>query len=111
LISVTNSRHASYGYDQRVEAFGDKGMLYADNTPSNTVKFFGKTEVESSDAYPEFFLERYAFSYRKELAVFIEGIRTGKDLNPTYEDGRAALVLADAANESARTGKSVAVSL
>jgi len=111
LISVTNSRHASYGYDQRVEAFGDKGMLYADNTPSNTVKFFGKTEVESSDAYPEFFLERYAFSYRKELAVFIEGINSGKNLNPSYEDGRAALVLADAANESARTGKTVAVSL
>jgi myo-inositol 2-dehydrogenase/D-chiro-inositol 1-dehydrogenase len=111
LISVTNSRHASYGYDQRVEAFGDKGMLYASNVQSNTVKFFGANEVESSDPYMEFFLERYAFSYRRELALFVEGIRTGKQLNPGFEDGRAALLLANAADESARTGKSVAVSV
>ena len=111
LVSITNSRHASYGYDQRVEAFGDKGMLYASNVATNTVKFYGAGEVESSDSYMEFFLDRYAFSYRRELALFVEGIRTGKQLNPSFEDGRAALLLADAANESARTGKSVAVNV
>jgi myo-inositol 2-dehydrogenase/D-chiro-inositol 1-dehydrogenase len=111
LISVTNSRHASYGYDQRVEAFGDKGMLQATNVPINTVKFYGANEVESSDRYMEFFLERYAYSYRRELALFVEGIRTGKKLNPSFEDGRAALLLANAADESARTGKSVSVSV
>ena len=111
LISITNSRHASYGYDQRVEAFGDKGMLYASNVESNTVRFYGANEVESSDPYMEFFLERYAFSYRRELALFVEGIRTGKQLNPSFDDGRAALLLANAADESARTGNSVAVSV
>ncbi|MEN9753468.1 MAG: hypothetical protein RL670_1159 [Actinomycetota bacterium] len=111
LISVTNSRHASYGYDQRVEAFGDKGMLYASNVNENTVKFYGADKVEASDPYQEFFLHRYAYSYRKELALFVEGIRTGRKLNPTYEDGRAALLLADAANESARTGKSISVNV
>jgi myo-inositol 2-dehydrogenase/D-chiro-inositol 1-dehydrogenase len=111
LISITNSRHASYGYDQRVEAFGDKGMLYASNVATNSVKFFGANEVESSDPYMEFFLERYAYSYRRELALFVEGIKSGKQLNPSFEDGRAALLLADAANESARTGKSISVSV
>ena len=111
LISVTNSRHAAYGYDQRVEAFGDKGMLYASNVATNSVKYFGSSAVEASDPYMEFFLERYAYSYRKELALFVEGIRTGKQLNPSFEDGRAALLLANAADESARTGKSVSVSV
>jgi myo-inositol 2-dehydrogenase/D-chiro-inositol 1-dehydrogenase len=43
--------------------------------------------------------------------LFIEGIQTGKNVNPTFEDGRAALVLADAATESAKTGKAVKVDL
>ena len=53
----------------------------------------------------------YASSYRRELALFVQSIKDATTLCPTYEDGRAALVLADAALESARTGKSVKVSL
>ena len=111
LVSITNSRHAAYGYDQRLEAFGDKGALLATNISPTTVKQYSATSVEARKPYMELFLERYAFSYRKELALFIEGISTGKNLNPTFDDGRAALILADAATESARTGKTIAVNL
>jgi myo-inositol 2-dehydrogenase/D-chiro-inositol 1-dehydrogenase len=58
-----------------------------------------------------FFLERYAFSYARELELFVEGIQTGKNNNPTFDDGRAALILADAATESAKTGKAIKVDL
>ena len=111
LISITNSRHASYGYDQRLEAFGSKGALLATNVAPTTVKLYNDSVVEARAPYMEFFLERYAYSYRRELELFIEGIQTGNNVNPTFEDGRAALVLADAAQLSAETGKAVKVDL
>ena len=107
LVSVINSRHSAYGYDQRVEAFGDKGMLQVSNMTPTTVTAYTSGATETRDGYLAFFLERYAASYRKELALFIESIQTGKQLNPTYEDGCKALEIADAATESAKTGKVV----
>lgn len=109
LITIINSRHSSYGYDQRLEAFGSEGMLYAQNIAETTVAKYGKTAVEARKPYLEFFLDRYAVSYRRELQLFLEGIRSGTQINPSFEDGRAALVLADAALESARTGKTIDV--
>lgn len=111
LVTIINSRHSSYGYDQRLEAFGSTGMLYAHNVAPTTVAKYSGVEVESRKPYMEFFLERYEHAYRQELVEFIEGIRTGKMINPTFDDGRAALILADAALESATTGKSVKVDL
>ncbi|MEY4262985.1 MAG: hypothetical protein RLY88_693 [Actinomycetota bacterium] len=111
LVTIVNSRHASYGYDQRLEAFGSEGALLATNVSPTTVKLYNNKTVEGRNPYMEQFLERYAFSYRRELALFIEGIQTGKNLNPTYEDGRAALLIADAATESAKTGKSIKIDL
>lgn len=107
LITIVNSRHASYGYDQRIEAFGSFGMLTASNQLPTTVRAFTATSTEVADPYLNFFLERYAVAYREELKDFIAGIQSGKSTNPTYEDGRQALILADAALESAKTGKSV----
>jgi myo-inositol 2-dehydrogenase/D-chiro-inositol 1-dehydrogenase len=107
LITIVNSRHASYGYDQRIEAFGSLGMLTASNQLPTTVRAFTATQTEVADPYLNFFLERYAVAYRQELADFIAGIKNGKSTNPTYEDGRQALILADAALESAKTGRSV----
>ena len=109
LITIVNSRHSSYGYDQRLEAFGSEGMLYAQNIAETTVAKYGKTAVEARKPYLELFLDRYAVSYRRELGLFLDGIRSGHQINPNFEDGRAALVLADAALESARTGKTVDV--
>lgn len=111
LVTIINSRHASYGYDQRLEAFGSKGALLATNVSPTTVKLYNDETVEGRNPYMNFFLDRYAFSYRRELALFVEGIQTGKNLNPTFEDGRAALVIADAATESAKTGKPIKIDL
>ena len=107
LITIVNSRHASFGYDQRIEAFGSLGMLTASNQLPTTVRAFSATQTEVADPYLNFFLERYSLAYRQELKDFVTGIQTGQPTNPTYEDGRQALILADAALESAKTGKSV----
>jgi myo-inositol 2-dehydrogenase/D-chiro-inositol 1-dehydrogenase len=110
LISITNSRHAIFGFDQRLEAFGDKGMLRVENVTDTTVRFFGEDAVEVKDPYQNFFLQRYMDSYRLEWMAFIARIKGEVTDSPTFEDGRAALVLANAAVESARTGKTVTVS-
>jgi len=111
LITIINSRHASYGYDQRLEAFGSKGALLATNVSPTTVKLYNDKTVEGRNPYMEFFLERYEYSYRRELELFVEGIQAGKNNNPTFDDGRAALMIADAATESAKTGKAIKIDL
>ena len=60
----------------------------------------------SEPALP-FFLERYAAAYRAELAAFIEAVDAGTAPIPSGQDGLAALLLADAATVSARTGQPV----
>lgn len=109
LITVINARHSAYGYDQRVEVFGSKGMLMQENERSTTVRSFTAEGTETAEPLLNFFLERYAVAYRRELSEFVAGIQNGKNTNPTYEDGRQALILADAALESAKTGKSVTI--
>jgi myo-inositol 2-dehydrogenase/D-chiro-inositol 1-dehydrogenase len=53
------------------------------------------------------FLERYARSYQLQLADFITAVETGRTPEVTFEDGRQALLLADAASEAFRTGRVV----
>lgn len=111
LITITNSRHSAYGYDQRLEAFGSRGLLSVSNIAETVVRHSNDTLVEARQPYLNFFLERYRDAYRLELEEFISGIHGAEVSTPDFEDGRAALLLADAAEESARTGQSVAVDL
>lgn len=106
IAIITNSRRATYGYDQRIEAFGEKGMLQAGNQLENTVKFAGAEGV--TGAKPQlFFLERYADAYRIELTHFVDSLQQGSKPATSEQDGLAALRLADAAVESLKTGQPV----
>ncbi|GAA3698572.1 inositol 2-dehydrogenase [Arthrobacter ginkgonis] len=109
LVTITNSRHCAFGYDQRLEAFGSTGMLLAGNVTPTTVRKFGSEGTEEAGAYLPFFLERYAQAYQAELEAFAQSILTGAAPSPSFEDGVSALALADAAVESAATGKTVAI--
>jgi len=111
LVLISNSRHAAHGFDQRMEALGDKGMVKVDNVTDTEVRVYTSERVEAKEPYQNFFLERYLDSYRLELAEFVKLLR-GEDAHcPTFDDGRMALVLADAATESAKSGQTVSVSL
>lgn len=111
IVTIINSRRAVYGYDQRLEAFGSDGMLIASNATPTNVRHYNKVVAESANSYIDNFLDLYAIAYRRELALFVEAVRTGVQTTPTFDDGRAALILADAATESARTGKAVKVNV
>lgn len=105
--TIVNSRHCSYGYDQRFEVFGSEGMLYANNVRPTTVESFNAEYTKKSDPVLDFFLERYADAYAEELKAFVNSVVEGSAPSPSVEAGREALKLAIAAEESARTGKTV----
>lgn len=107
LITIINSRHSVFGHDQRIEAFGSAGMLQAGNVTPTTVRHFGADGTESASPYVPFFLERYADAYRAELDAFVDAASTGAEPSPGYDDGLLALELAEAAVESARTGRTI----
>ncbi len=108
LCQIANSRRASYGYDQRIEAHGAKGMLRAGNMIESTLEYSGSDGIVGEKPL-HFFLERYAAAYRSELAAFIAAV-TGETVPPTSgADGLRALLLADAAVESAKSGRAVRV--
>ena len=108
LCQISNSRRASYGYDQRIEAHGEKGMLRAGNLVESTLEYSGGDGIVGEKPL-HFFLERYAAAYRSELDHFIAAV-AGKMTPPTSgADGLRALVLADAAVESVKTGRAVMV--
>ncbi len=109
LCSITNARRCAFGYDQRLEAFGALGMLSAANQLPTSVRFSGAAQTEVAPPYHHFFLDRYTPAYRAELDHFVTAVETGSTPSPGFGDGRAALALADAANESLRTGTAVRV--
>jgi len=106
LAQISNSRRATYGYDQRIECHGSAGMLRAGNQRATTVEM-ATADGFARDPVLHFFLERYGPAYRAELDAFIEAVGAGRPPAPTGDDGLAALRLADAAQRSLETGTPV----
>jgi myo-inositol 2-dehydrogenase / D-chiro-inositol 1-dehydrogenase len=106
VAEISNSRRATYGYDQRIEVHGSKGMLRAENIRETTVEFAGAGGF-TGDKVLNFFLERYASAYRDELGAFVDAVNQGKQPSPSGEDGLRAQLLADAADLSRREGRTV----
>jgi myo-inositol 2-dehydrogenase/D-chiro-inositol 1-dehydrogenase len=110
IAQISNSRRAAYGYDQRIEVHGSAGMLRAGNVHETTVES-ATAKGFRTDPVQNFFLERYAAAYRLELDAFVTACKGGKAPTPSGLDGLKAQILADAATESARSGKPVSVAL
>jgi myo-inositol 2-dehydrogenase / D-chiro-inositol 1-dehydrogenase len=108
LCQISNSRRAVYGYDQRLEVLGEKGMLEAGNQKPTTVVASTMDGVRA-DKPLHFFLERYADAYRAELRHFLDVCAGKAKPLASIEDGRRALQLADAANESLKAKRAIAV--
>lgn len=106
IAVITNSRRASYGYDQRIEIHGSKGMAQAGNQRSTTVTIASEDGYKT-DPLLDFFMERYADAYRDELQTFVRMLSGEKVAIPSGIDGLKALELADAALESVRSKATV----
>ena len=101
LAQINTSRRAAYGYDQRFEVLGSKGMLQAGNHAPTEVTAATAASV-SRDKPEHFFLERYRVAYAAEMAHFFEALAKGTPVRTTIEDGVKALELAEAATTSWR---------
>ena len=103
LCQINTTRRAAYGYDQRFEVLGSKGLLQCGNhTPSEVVQW--DANGIRADKPEAFFLQRYAAAYKAEMAHFFECLQSGAPFRTTVADGVAAQKLADAATESAKSG-------
>jgi myo-inositol 2-dehydrogenase/D-chiro-inositol 1-dehydrogenase len=108
LVHVNSSFRAVYGYDQRIEAFGSKGMLISRNHQPTALERYDASGVRR-DPLLRFFVERYAESYRRELDDFIRSIQAERAPSIGLRDGRRALEIAEAAVASAKSGTTVAL--
>lgn len=103
---ISNSRRATYGYDQRIEVHGSKGAVSAENQRPVSI------EVATGAGYTrpplhDFFMTRYTEAYAAEIATFIAAMAGTGKAEPTGEDGLIALALADAAVKSVTEGRVV----
>ena len=107
-IAISNSRRAVYGYDQRIEIHGSDGMVTAQNEyPLNI-------EVATSSGYQrpplhDFFMTRYVAAYANEIDAFIASMTQTTPEVPNGRDGLNALLIADAALQSAQSGQLVRI--
>ena len=99
MAVIDNSRKAVYGYDQRLEVFGSKGMAHVENNKPDTHVYYNKEGVTS--ALPlHFFMERYTTSYLTEMAAFIQSVQGKQPVPVGGVDGLKAAMLAVAAQQS-----------
>lgn len=107
LIHINNSRRCAYGYDQRIEAFGAKGMLQAGNRRATTLELWRAEGTAQQDPVLDFFIERYQEAYAAEIDDFVEAVLADRRPLSGFDDGVEALRLADAALESLKSGRIV----
>ncbi|WP_439615798.1 inositol 2-dehydrogenase [Shinella sp.] len=109
LCHINNSRAAAYGYDQRVELFGSKGMLISGNRRAHHVERFNAMTTGAGEPYLDFFIERYVEAFELGLQSFLACVASNTTPDATFEDGEKALVLAEAAIRSKAEGRFVKV--
>lgn len=107
LCVISSSRRSGYGYDQRIEAFGSGGLIRAENVLESTVQTWTGAGA-GADRLMDFFLDRYAAAYAREMAHFADVIDGAAPL-VGFADGIAALALAEAAAQSVKSGAFVQV--
>jgi myo-inositol 2-dehydrogenase / D-chiro-inositol 1-dehydrogenase len=99
LGTIDNSRQAVYGYDQRVEVFGSKGSVSADNNYPNTATISDAQQVHR-DLPLNFFMERYVESYVAEMQAFVRSVIDDTPPAVSGLDGRTPVVMGYAAIKS-----------
>ena len=108
LCVIDNCRRASYGYDQRAEVFGSKGMVSVENDSKSCAKIATADGIKAEKPL-FFFLERYMDAYGKEVAAFVDAIENNTDAPLGVEDGLKPVLMGLAAQKSLREHRPVRV--
>ena len=99
MAIIDNSREAAYGYDQRIEVFGSKGMVQANNNFMDSHRLYTDKGIQASLPL-HFFLERYAMAYKTEMLEFVNSLRNGTVVPVDGNDGLLSLKIGLAAIKS-----------
>jgi myo-inositol 2-dehydrogenase/D-chiro-inositol 1-dehydrogenase len=106
--SISNSRRATYGYDQRIEVHGSKGMVSAENQRPVSIEIANAGGFTRPPLH-DFFMTRYIEAYASEISSFISALVNESPMTPSGRDGLAALEIAEAVLQSVETGTKVNV--
>jgi len=109
IATIDNSRKATYGYDQRLEIFGSKGMAHIGNQQADSHTIYNAAGIHQP-VLLDFFLERYAEAYRRELKDFVSAILGAKPVPVDAHDALMATKIGMAAWRSVREHRPVALS-
>jgi len=107
LVHINNARACAYGFDQRLEAFGDKGMVQTVNHRDDNLVRWDRRRTVAREPLKHFFLERYDQSFYNALDEFHAAITENRPPSSTARDGRDALAISLACDRSAREGCAV----
>ncbi len=109
FATIENSRNSTYGYDQHIEVFGEKGLLSAQNKSDDSVYFANNSGFHRPKPVG-FFIERYKESYLNILDSFVQCLEQNKDLELTFQDGLQSLAISLAAEKSSKQNRTVLLS-
>lgn len=99
IAVIDNSRQAVYGYDQRAEVFGSKGMVATGNDTASAA-VISNVDGVTGEKPLHFFLERYMDAYAKEIKCFIEAIENDMETPLGVDDGLQPVLMGLAAKKS-----------
>ena len=108
MVQIDNSRYCAYGYDQRIEVFGENGRLTTNNILENSVQISDSSGHHAARA-KYFFIERYVESYKNILVNYVQNLLENKPSSVTVEDGLAALSIAIAAKKSLLKNQTITI--
>lgn len=111
IAVINNSRRSGYGYDQRIEAHGQKGCLTVQNVPTSTLIKITEEGGAQAQKPLHFFLERYQEAFSEQWKAFVAALKAQRPMPTSADDGLKALLLAEAAVESLKTQRVVNVNL
>lgn len=109
LAVIDNSRKAAYGYDQRAELFGSKGMVATSNdTVSSAV--ISNADGVTGEKPLFFFLERYMGSFSEEMRQFTEAVINDTEVPVGIHAGLQSVKIGLAAKKSVEEHRPVKIS-
>ena len=109
FATIENSRNSTYGYDQRIEVFGEKGLLSSQNKSDDSVYFANNSGLHGPKPVG-FFIERYKESYINILDSFVQCLEQNNDSELTFQDGLKSLAISLAAEKSSKQNRTVLLS-
>lgn len=109
IAVIDNCRRASYGYDQRLEAFGSKGQVAIANDTQSSAVVSDANGVTAENPL-HFFLERYMQAYASEVAAFVDAVANDKPVPVGIEAGLQSVLIGIAAKRSLELNRPVRLS-